>query len=74
MTALVEGQVERVRLRRTSRTAGFADIRLSQTGSMRLRVEEGAGGNLTVSSLDEAGWSACAEAVTPELAILWARA
>ena len=72
MTALVEGQSERVRLTRTSRTLGLAVIRLPQAGSMKLRVEEAATGDLIVSSLDEANWNACAEAVAPELAILWA--
>ena len=72
MTALVEGQVGRVVVHRTSRTLGLAVIRLPQAGSMKLCVEEGATGDLIVSSLDGAGWRACAEAVAPELAILWA--
>ena len=84
MTALIEGQVERVRLHRVSRTLAFADIRLPWVHLTGLRVEEGASGRLTITPPERLDRNGCQrpiyalqpvarEMIEHEVAILWAR-
>lgn len=79
-----EGQVERVRLYRVSRTLAFADVRLPWVNLTGLRIEESASGRLTVTAPvrpDRNGLSrpiyslqpVAREAIEAEIAVLWAR-
>ena len=82
--ALVEGQVERVRLHRVSRTLAFADVRLPWVNLTGLKVEECAAGRLTVTPPERPDRNGCArpvyalqpvarELIEAEIALLWAR-
>ena len=76
--------VERVRLRRISRTFGFVDVRLSSVNLHDLRIEEGQDGQLTIKPpehFDKQGrrWPAyslqpeCRALVEAEIRALWNR-
>ncbi len=76
--------IERVRLRRTSRRTGYAEVRLSQVNLHGLRVEEQSDGRLVIRAPERhdangRSWPAYAlqphtrEAIEREVAILWAR-
>ena len=76
--------VERVQLRRISRTLGFASVRLPGVSLNNLKVEEGTNGRLSIkppSHLDGQGrtWPAyalqpeCRASIEAEISVLWAR-
>lgn len=79
-----EGQVERVRLHRVSRTLAFADVRLPWVHLTGLPVEENASGRLTVTAPERLDRHGCTrpiyslqpvarEAIEREIGVLWAR-
>ncbi len=70
---IAAGAVERVHLRRTSRTAGVADVRLPAVHIRGIWVNEQADGSLTMRTPEhlfiQPVWR---EAVLREISLLWA--
>ncbi len=70
---IAAGEVERVRLRRTSRTAGVAEVRLPAVNIRGIWVNEQADGSLTMRTPEnlylQPVWR---EAILREIGVLWA--